>query len=293
MNPTFERFIKKVIQETDCSREEREDLLEELVAHLESACDDLKKDGHTDEEATQLAMINFGDGKNVGKTLQHAMYPYRREMLLALGIGSLLMTYGIYLSQLFVMGDAHIGWLLLGVLTSSCLLFLTLRPIVSMNRRAVMNSLLVVHLLVMGAGLLLSLNLDPPYSMVFSIIDPLIVVFTIILIFRTTIYDVPATELNLKTGTKLIHYFNLFMGILLIAGTLFFLYGYLMFASEWYGGLWKLFVPIALWGVLYAVQLTLLNRQWKKSAYFVSVLQLSMPFILYILWLTTVRAGVS
>ncbi|MGG0643483.1 permease prefix domain 1-containing protein [Sporosarcina gallistercoris] len=281
------------MQETDCSREEREDLVEELVAHLECACDDLKKNGHTDEEAVQLAMINFGDGKNVGKTLQHAMYPYRREMLLALGIGSLLMTYGIYLSQLFVMGDAHIWWLLLGVLTSSCLLFLTLRPIVSMNRRAVMNSLLVVHLLVMGAGLLLSLNLDPPYSMVFSIIDPLIVVFTIILIFRTTIYDVPATELNLKTGTKLIHYSNLFMGILLIAGTLFFLYGYLMFASDGYGGLWKLFVPIALWGVLYAVQLTLLNRQWKKSAYFVSVLQLSMPFILYILWLATVRAGVS
>lgn len=293
MNQTFERFVKKVIQETDCSREEREDLFEELVVHLECACEDFKRNGHTDEEAAQLAMMNFGDGKKVGKNLQHAMYPYRREMLMALSIGSLLLTYSIYLSQLFVMGDTHIGWLLLGVLTSSSLLFLTLRPVVSLNRRAVMNSLLVIHMFVMGAGMLLSLNLDPPYTSVFSILDALIVLFTIVLIYRTTIYDVPATELNLKTGAKFIHYFNLSIGILLTLGTLFFLYVYLMFASDGYWGLWKLFVPIALWGVFYTVQLVLLNHHRKKTAYIVTAVQLLLPITLFGFWILVVRGGMS
>ncbi|MDW0110882.1 permease prefix domain 1-containing protein [Sporosarcina aquimarina] len=293
MNPIFERFVKKVIQETDCSREEREDLFEELVVHLECACEDFKRDGHTEVEAARLAMINFGDGKNVGKTLQHAMYPYRREMLMTLSIGSLLLTYSIYLSQLFVMGDTHIGWLLLGVLFSSSLLFLTLRPVVSLNRRAVMNTLLVIHMFVMGAGMLLSLDLDPPYTTVFSILDALIVLFTIVLIFRTTIYDVPATELNLKTGTKFVHYFNLLFGILLLLGTLFFLYAYLIFASDGYWGLWKLFVPLALWGIFYSLQLILLKHNRKKIAYIVTAVQLLLPLALFGFWILVVRGGLS
>lgn len=293
MSHSFVRFVKKVVQETDCSREEREDLFEELVVHLECARDDYKKEGCNDEEASQMAMTNFGEGKHIGKILQHAMYPYRREMLLALCIGSLLLTYGIYLSQLFVMGDAHIYWLLLGIITSSSLLFLTLRPIVSMNRRAVMNALLVVHSFVMATGMLLSLNLISPYSVVFSILDVLIVLLSIVLIFRTTIYDVPTTELNLKTGTKIIHYFNLSMGILLTLGTLFFLWGFLAFSTDGYGMLWKLSVPLTLWAIIYALQLTLLKHNRKKIAYSVTAIQLLLPLVLFGLWIITVRGVAS
>lgn len=293
MNHAFQRFIKEVIRETDCSREEREDLFEELVVHLECACDDFKGHGYNDEEAAQLAMRNFGDGKYVGRTLQHAMYPYRREMLLTLSISSLIITYAIFLSQLFVMGDSHIGWLSLGVLTSSSLLFLTLRPVPSLNRRAVMNTLLVVHGFVMAAGMLLALNLDSPYSAWFSILDALIVFLAVVLVFRTTIYDVPATEVNLRTGTKFLHYFNLSIGILLILGTLFFLYAFLIFASDGYWGLWKLFVPLAFWGIVYALQLILLNHGRKKIAYSVTAVQFLLPAALFVLWILVVRGGAS
>ncbi|WP_025786368.1 permease prefix domain 1-containing protein [Sporosarcina sp. D27] len=291
MKHSFERFVKKVIQETDCSREEREDLFEELVIHLECACEDFKGNGYNEEEAAHLAMRNFGDGKYVGRTLQHAMYPYRREMLLTLSIGSLILTYAIFLSQLFVMGDSHIGWLLLGVLTSSSILFLTLRPVASLNRRAVMNTLLVVHGFVMAAGMLL--DFDSPYSMIFATLDTLIVLLAVVLIFRTTIYDVPATEVNLRTGTKFVHYFNLSMGILLILGTLFFLYAFLIFASDGYWGLWKLFVPLAFWGIVYALQLILLNHGRKKIAYSVTAVQFLLPAALFVLWILVVRGGAS
>ncbi|GKV69680.1 hypothetical protein NCCP2716_21780 [Sporosarcina sp. NCCP-2716] len=291
MNTAFERFVKAVVHETDCSREEREDLFEELVVHLECAASDYQENGYSEEEAAEMAMTHFGDGKYVGRKLQHAMYPYRREMLLTLSIMSLLMTYGLYLSQLFVMGDWHYGWLLLGVATSSALLFLTLRPVVLLNRRAVMNTLLVLHITVMGAGLLLALDLIPPYSAVFGIWIAAVLLLAVVLIFRTTIYDVPATAMNVRTETKIIHYFNLFMGIVLVCGTLFFLYMFLIFASEGYLRLWILAIPAAVWGIVYALQLILLKRGRQWPAYVMAALQLAMPFLLFGLWILTVRGG--
>ncbi|GEM_PF-2437194 len=293
MNTAFERFVKTVVHETDCSREEREDLFEELVVHLECAACDYQKNGYSEEEAAEMAMTHFGDGKFVGKKLQHAMYPYRREMLLTLSIMSLLMTYGLYLSQLFIMGDWHYGWLLLGVTTSSALLFLTLRPVVVLNRRAVMNALLVLHIAVMVAGLLLAMDLLPPYSMVFGIWDAAVLLLAIILIFRTTIYDVPATAVNVSTGTRIIHYYNLFMGIVLVCGTLFFLYVFLIFASDGYLRLWILAVPLVVWGIVYAIQLTLLKHGRQRTAYVMAAVQLSMPFVLFGLWILTVRGGAA
>ena len=62
-------------------------------------------------------MTNFGDEREIGKQLQQAMYPYRREMMLTLSVASLLFAYGVYLCQLFVMGDAHIPWLIVAVLS--------------------------------------------------------------------------------------------------------------------------------------------------------------------------------
>ncbi|WJY27606.1 MULTISPECIES: permease prefix domain 1-containing protein [Sporosarcina] len=291
MNASFERFVDSVVQETDCSRDEREDLCEELLVHLECAAADYKRNGYSEKEAEQMAMTSFGDGKYVGKTLQQAMYPYRRQMLLVLSIASLLMTYGLYLSQLFVMGDMHYGWLLLGVVTSSSMLFLILRPVASLNRRAVMNTLLVVHLTVMGAGLLLAMDLEKPYSTVFLIYDAIVLLLGLVLIFRTTIYDVPATDINLQTGTKILHYYNLFMGLLLICGTLFFLWVYLIFASDGYLDLWKLGVPLVVWGAVYALQLTLLKRHRPRTAWVMAALQLLMPFALFGLWIFTVRGG--
>lgn len=291
MNAVFERFVNNVVQETDCSRDEREDLFEELLVHLECAASDYQRNGYSEKEAEQMAMASFGDGKYVGKTLQQAMYPYRRQMLLVLSVSSLLLTYGLYLSQLFVMGDMHIGWLLLGVVTSSSLLFLTLRPVVSLNRRAVMNTLLVIHLTVMAAGLLLAMDLYKPYSTIFLVYDGLVLLLGLVLIFRTTIYDVPATDVNLQTGTRILHYYNLFMGLLLVCGTLFFLYVYMIFATDGYLGLWKLAVPLVVWGIVYGLQLSLLKRHRQRTAWVMAALQLVMPFALFGLWILTVRGG--
>ena len=161
MNQVFQRFVEGIVRETDSNQEEREDLYEELLSHLECSFIDYQKQGFSEEEALRTAMTNFGEEREIGKQLQQAMYPYRREMMLALSVGSLLFAYGVYVCQLFVMGDAHIPWLIVAVLISTALLVLTVRPVSSLNRRLWMNSLLLIHIMIFFYGLLLATDVYP------------------------------------------------------------------------------------------------------------------------------------
>lgn len=101
MNQVFHRFIEGIIRETDSNKEEREDLYEELLSHLECSFIDYQKQGYSEEEAMRTVMTDFGDEREIGKQLQQAMYPYRRGMMLGLSIASLLlhMVY-IYVNYL-------------------------------------------------------------------------------------------------------------------------------------------------------------------------------------------------
>ncbi|WP_224654152.1 permease prefix domain 1-containing protein, partial [Escherichia coli] len=94
-------------------------MYEELLSHLECSFIDYQKQGLSEEEAMRTAMTNFGEEREIGKQLQQAMYPYRREMMLSLSVASLLFAYSVYACQLFVMGDAHIPWLIVAVFIST------------------------------------------------------------------------------------------------------------------------------------------------------------------------------
>src|SRR5690625_6386686 len=55
------------------------------------------------------------------------MFPFRKLMFLILAIASFIYSYTVYSMQLFTEGNAHIGWLVLSVMTSSLLLLFVLR----------------------------------------------------------------------------------------------------------------------------------------------------------------------
>lgn len=273
MKSALHRFVEQIIRQTDCNREEREDLYEELLSHVEEAFMEYRKHGYSDEEALRTVMTNFGDKQEIGKQLQQAMYPYRREMLIVLSISSMLFTYSVYIFQLFLMGDAHILWMVSAVLISTGLLFVTVRPVAALNRRIWMNGLLLVHLFVFFYGLSLATDLTAPYSTWLTVIALLLMLLSIVLVYRTTIYDFPSNRQPLKKDAKRLHFINLTTGFVVVLVSLFFLWAFLLFgASLWPAMLW-IIVPIGIWILSYAVQMQLLAKRKKRLAYAVVSIQ--------------------
>ncbi|WP_153731664.1 permease prefix domain 1-containing protein [Sporosarcina obsidiansis] len=284
MNQVFNRFVNGVIGQTDSNEEERKDLSEELLSHLQCSYEDLQLEGYSKEEAMKMSMENFGDEKEIGRQLQQAMYPYRREMMLILASASLLFAYSVYLLQLFTRGDAHIIWLVLAVLVGASLLIVTLHPIQSLHRRLWMNGLLISHIFVFIFGTLLATDLDRPYSSGMTFFSLFVVLLAVILVYRTTIYDFPSARQSLRKDAKWIHFINITTGIILILITLFFLWALLIFAEELPATVLLLGVPIVLWMVSYAVQLRLLAGQRKVLTYSIAYLQLFLILVTIAIW---------
>lgn len=293
MNQVFHRFVKGIVRETDSNQEEREDLYEELLSHLECSFVDYQKQGYSEKEAMRTAMTNFGDEQEIGKQLQQAMYPYRREMMLGLSVGSLLFAYGVYLSQLFVMGDAHIPWLVVAVLSSTALLFITVRPISSLNRRLWMNSLLLIHIMIFFYGLLLATDVYPPLSIGLTIIAGLILLLAIVLVYRTTIYDYSSKRQQLAKDAKRFHFINITTGIFIVLATLFFLWAFLLFSAEMSPRVFMLFIPLILWIVSYVSQLQLLSKQKKQWAYTILFIQTAIVLSAIGFWLFGIVGGMA
>lgn len=285
MNEVFHRFVEGIVRETDSNQEEREDLYEELLSHLECSFTDYQKQGYTEEEAMRTAMTNFGDERKIGQQLQQAMYPYRREMMLGLSVASLLYAYGVYLTQLFIMGDAHILWLVVAVLSSTALLFLTVRPVSSLNRRLWVNSLLLIHILIFFYGLLLATAVDHPVSVGLSIFAALILLLAIVLVYRTTIYDYSSNRQPSAKDAKRLHFINITTGIFVVFVTLFFLWAFLFFSAGMTPEVFIIFIPLVIWIVSYTSQMQLLSRQKKKWAYSIVIIQTAIIASLVGLWL--------
>lgn len=284
MTEVFERFVKGIVRQTDSNHEESMDLNEELLSHLHCSYEDLLNEGYSKEEAMKMAMMNFGDEKEIGKQLQQAMYPYRRGMMLILASASLIFAYSVYLLDLFMNGDAHLIWLVLAVLVATSILTVILHPVQSLNRRLWMNGLLISHIFIFSYGSLMSAYLDRPYSTISGFFSYALVLLAIILVYRTTIYDFPSSKQLLQKDAKWIHFINITMGIVLIFITLFLLWAFLLFSEGLQASLLLLLLPIGLWMLLYAVQMRLLAAQRKKIAYTIAITQLLLIGVTLVIW---------
>ena len=275
MKPAFDRFVTGILRQTDCNREEREDLYEELLSHLECSFSEYRSRGYSEEEAMRTAMTNFGTNQEVGNQLQEAMYPKRKGMMLGLAAASLLFAYSVYASQLFIMGDAHIIWLVAAVVVSVAILYVTVRPVTSLNRRLWMNGLLLLHLVIFSYGLLLATDVDNQLSVGLTIIACLILLLAILLVYRTTIYDYPAKDQMAGSGMKWLHFINITTGIFVVFVSLFFVWVMLWFTDGFSAIFLLAFIPITAWAMSYAVQLRLMKQQKPVWAYAVVIFQMA------------------
>jgi len=272
MNKTFNDFIQQIISKIDGSETEKEDIYEELMIHLTLTYEQLLEEGYTEKQAEKLTIEKFGDFNDIGHQMQEAMFPFRKQMVTLLAIISLLYTFVTYGMQLFIDGDAYIGWLLFSVITSTILLFIGLQVFPTLNRKIWLNTIFLLHSFVYLYGSFLSSSLTNVFATILYICSWIIILFTIFLIYRATIFDFSYQKKRMSKHVKFFHAFNISIGIIATGISLFFLWAFLLFAETFEIGYLTFVIPILIWIIAYIVQIKLVVKNKLKIAYTVLLL---------------------
>jgi len=272
VNLKIRHQIELVLQEIDGSKEEKEDLFWELKDHLQLSSEAWMNTGLSEEKAIDKAIEDFGNAEKVGREIQKAMYPLRKILLVILATLSLLYTFSLYLIELFMFGDAHYAWLLFSVASSSLLLVIALQLFASFDRKFILNSILIVHAFIylLGVG----------FSSSLSIVAWAIVIFTISLIYRTTLLDYDFRTTEVRKPLKLFHLYNITIGLIIIGVTLFFTSVLLAFADEFTFSMLFFLTPFVIWLVVYYIQINLVMRKHIVIAVCVGILPLAIILLL-------------
>ncbi|QDQ08449.1 VanZ family protein [Bacillus sp. BD59S] len=119
---TIEKYIKSIVQKTNLSQSDRDELYFEIYDHLTSLKQEFLDQGKPEEEATALAIQNFGEASTLGTEIEKAMQsstqkyvqwigwvlflPYSFVLLFKLLIGRSAFYFG-NLKYFFETGDWH------------------------------------------------------------------------------------------------------------------------------------------------------------------------------------------
>ncbi|WP_085992955.1 permease prefix domain 1-containing protein [Oceanobacillus senegalensis] len=283
MTNAFEKFVEKAVQQIEGNQEEKDDLYEELMVHLEMSKNEWMEQGLSEKEAEAKAMEHFGNEVEVGEQIQQAMFPLRKEMMRVLATVSIIFSIAIYLVQLFDEGDAYILWLVLSMVVSTFLFIFSIQSFAFLNRRLWMNSLLVLHIAIYLFGLLLTTGImDTALSTPLFITASFIILLAIILIYRTTIHDYMESDHPLPTHAKWLHILNMTAGVGVIGFVLFFLWGILVMTGMLSPSMIIPLIPLLVWIILYIMQMNLIRKRRKKVAFILAIFPLAIIFI--ILW---------
>ena len=263
MKSKLERYVENIVRHTESSKNEKEDLYEELLIHLQLSRDYLiEEEGLTPKEAEEKAMQLLGQEGEIGIQIQQALFPYRKELMLTLSISSILFTISIYVISLFIKGDAYIGWLCISMGLSSLLLFLPLNQHFHINKKLWLNGLLVLHTLGQLYGWLITSQLDQSTTTVGLMIWVwLNIALSLGLVYRTTIYDYSSDEKHMKV----LHGINITTGIVISGISLVFIVGGLIMIGKFHFIMLILSSPILIWAGLYVAQVKIAKRSTRVA----------------------------
>ncbi|RFU62297.1 hypothetical protein D0469_20555 [Peribacillus saganii] len=276
MKSGLERFVENIVRHTDCSKEEKEDLYEELLIHLQMSRGQLMEDGLSKEEAEKKAMALFGNEGEIGSQIQQAMFPYRKELMFTLSVTSILYTVAAYCLQLFWEGNAFIMWMVVSMASSSFIFYLAVNKSVHLNRKRWINSTLVLHALIYLYGGMLSDGLS---LTILPIAAGLVILLNLSLLYLTSLNSFGSSQ-ALNRDSKIIHALNITAGIFIIGATLFIVGGSLIMIGGFSPIMLAFCLPALIWIGLYIAQVKALKKN-KRLAYGLAVVP--MLFIVGIL----------
>ncbi|HDR6311144.1 TPA: VanZ family protein [Bacillus cereus] len=93
---TIEKYIKSIVQKTNLSQSDRDELYFEIYDHLISLKQEFLDQGKSEEEATTLAIQNFGEASTLGTEIEKAMQSSTQKYVQWIG-------WGLFLPYSFVL----------------------------------------------------------------------------------------------------------------------------------------------------------------------------------------------
>ncbi|MDQ0207915.1 permease prefix domain 1-containing protein [Alkalicoccobacillus murimartini] len=272
MNHDLESYVQAIVKQTDCTKDDYEDLYEELLDHVKMIRDEHIERGDTLREATEKAKKQFGDEATIGNDLQHSMFPFRRELLYVLAIAGFLFTVGLYVYFLATEQLTLPFELGLGVVSHSLILFFAMNTTYRVNRRRWLNTALIFHLAVLVYNSYGPINLfyDGQYLLPMLLIG--IACLNIGIIFLTALTGPGVGR------TVFIHLINIPIGLVLSAKAIILGFGGLIFGASFLYLIGMAF-PVYIWIGLYVIQYISIKKNRMLS---VSIaLCLSIILVLY------------
>ncbi|QUW26164.1 VanZ family protein [Bacillus cereus] len=93
---TIEKYIKSIVQKTNLSQSDKDELYFEIYDHLTSLKQEFLDQGKSEEEATTLAIQNFGEASTLGTEIEKAMQSSTQKYMQWIG-------WGLFLPYSFVL----------------------------------------------------------------------------------------------------------------------------------------------------------------------------------------------
>ncbi|PEA76590.1 VanZ family protein [Bacillus wiedmannii] len=93
---TIEEYIKSIVQKTNLSQSDRDELYFEIYDHLTSLKQEFLDQGKSEEEATTLAIQKFGEASTLGTEIEKAMQSSTQKYVQWIG-------WGLFLPYSFVL----------------------------------------------------------------------------------------------------------------------------------------------------------------------------------------------
>ncbi|MBE7098494.1 VanZ family protein [Bacillus cereus] len=93
---TIEKYIQSIVQKTNLSQPDRDELYFEIYDHLTSLKQEFLDQGKSEEEATTLAIQNFGEASTLGTEIEKAMQSSTQKYVQWIG-------WGLFLPYSFVL----------------------------------------------------------------------------------------------------------------------------------------------------------------------------------------------
>jgi glycopeptide antibiotics resistance protein len=93
---TIEEYIKSIVQKTNLSQSDKDELYFEIYDHLTSLKQEFLNQGKSEEEATTLAIQNFGEASTLGTEIEKAMQSSTQKYVQWIG-------WGLFLPYSFVL----------------------------------------------------------------------------------------------------------------------------------------------------------------------------------------------